>query len=1030
MTFVYGAAAAAAFAMILLYVTDYKLVKIFANRYVLIAALGLAARLLAARIDAGFQTDIDCFKGWAEMLYANGFGAFYSSDVYTDYPPGYMYALYALGAIRSVFGVGGDAYTLLIKLPAMLADIAAAMFIYRLAEKRLSGAAAFGAALLYVLNPAVILDSSVWGQVDSVHTFLIIVSLYALTERKFYAGFALFAFAALVKPQSLMFSPIYIHAAFNEISARSRNNKAGATDATGAAGATDATGATGAAGFTLRLAAVCLAVVFIGCLPFAAGFDFMPVIKQFGYTLASYPYATVNAYNLYALMGLNWFPADLANGLFLNVTGLAVLLCIVAFSFYLLKRDSSAGGVFKAAAFICVTVFVFSIKMHERYVFPALALLVIAYVYTEDARLPLLYAGFSITLFINCADVLNVYGNGRDYTLMNESLPVVSAANVMLALFMLKTAGSDKNGASSPEAASGPEASSSPEAAAPPDPPAARRAQITKTDFILLGSLTLVYSAAAFFNLGNARSPQTFWRADAFAEVTADFAELSEIKKFMYMVGARTDNKFELLYSLDGAYWESAGEMNADGVFSWTAVDTDFTARHVKLVSMSDGLMLMEAAFKDGSGNVVAAAASGNGAELFDESELVPDAPNYMNSTYFDEIYHPRTAYEFVHGLEVYETTHPPLGKVLIAVGVRLFGMTPFGWRFIGTLFGCLMVPLMYVFARRIFGEPRWAFFASLVFAFDFMHFAQTRLATIDTYVTFFVLAMYYFMYRYVTADADRAVLNKKLLWLFLSGVSLGLAAASKWQGLYAAVGLAFIFFHSLYVRYKERRAGFARETAITLPACVIFFIAVPLAIYLLSYIPYLSTEGADGLKAILANQSYMYNYHSKWVLDSTHPYSSRWWSWPFMLRPIFYYGNTLPNGMKQGISSFGNPAVWWVGIVAFFYSAGAMYKRTDDRNTVMFLLVAFAAQYVPWMTVDRTTYIYHFFPSVPFIVLMIAYMFKDRLAKKNNRAAVAYCAVVVALFILFYPVISGYPVSAKTVAALLRWLPSWALVR
>lgn len=71
-----------------------------------------------------------------------------------------------------------------------------------------------------------------------------------------------------------------------------------------------------------------------------------------------------------------------------------------------------------------------------------------------------------------------------------------------------------------------------------------------------------------------------------------------------------------------------------------------------------------------------------------------------MNSTYFDEIYHARTAWEHLNGVYPYEITHPPLGKIIISIGIALFGMTPFGWRFSGTLFGVLMLPVIYIFAK------------------------------------------------------------------------------------------------------------------------------------------------------------------------------------------------------------------------------------------------------------------------------------------------------------------------------------------
>ena len=135
--------------------------------------------------------------------------------------------------------------------------------------------------------------------------------------------------------------------------------------------------------------------------------------------------------------------------------------------------------------------------------------------------------------------------------------------------------------------------------------------------------------------------------------------------------------------------------------------------------------------------------------ELHDERKTVPNRESYYNSTYFDEIYHARTAYEFINSEHVYEWTHPPLGKVFIAMGIKMFGMNPFGWRITGTVFGILMLFFIYIFVKKMTNQTWLSAISTLVFAFDFMHFTQTRIATIDVYVTFFIILMYLFMYIY-----------------------------------------------------------------------------------------------------------------------------------------------------------------------------------------------------------------------------------------------------------------------------------------
>jgi dolichyl-phosphate-mannose--protein O-mannosyl transferase len=440
---------------------------------------------------------------------------------------------------------------------------------------------------------------------------------------------------------------------------------------------------------------------------------------------------------------------------------------------------------------------------------------------------------------------------------------------------------------------------------------------------------------------------------------------------------------------------------------------------------------------------------SSNPEFLCDEQDLIAHERTNLNGTYFDEIYHARTAYEFVHHLTVYEWTHPPLGKAMISLGILLFGMTPFGWRFTGALVGVLMIPVIYILAKKLFLKTRWAFFAAFLFTFDFMHFAQTRISTIDVYVTFFVMLMYLFMAFYLSLNIfepgrirKHGTLIRSLIYLFLCGLCAGLACAAKWQGVYAMLGLPVLFFYSINKRRLEFISHkcvknvtesnidfFPQYATITLAMCVIFFIIIPIVIYTLSYVPYLRTPGKEGIKAIIQNQKDMFGYHSD--LESTHPYSSYWFQWPLMMRPIYYYAGTLANGLRTGITSFGNPAVWWTGIAAFFYCVRRQSKQFS--KTVLLLFVAYGANYLPWIFIFRTTYIYHYFPSVPFVVLMVTQLFKDKfdsaeLNLKDLRLPFAYLVLTLLLFIIFYPTLSATPIHMWFVNTFLKWMPSWVL--
>ena len=178
----------------------------------------------------------------------------------------------------------------------------------------------------------------------------------------------------------------------------------------------------------------------------------------------------------------------------------------------------------------------------------------------------------------------------------------------------------------------------------------------------------------------------------------------------------------------------------------------------------------------------------------------------------------------------------------------------------------------------------------------------------------------------------------------------------------------------------------------------------------------------------VIEAQKTMFNYHSK--LDSTHPFSSMWYQWPIMYRPMWYYSGCAGENLYEGISAFGNPLVWWAGIPAAFYMLYLMFKK-KDRNAA-FLIVGYLSQFAPWFLVTRVVFIYHYFPSVPFVTVMVGYClykFGSR-GTKYKYAAFVYVALAIGLFLMFYPVLSGMPTHPEYATKYLKWFDSWVLLQ
>ena len=545
--------------------------------------------------------------------------------------------------------------------------------------------------------------------------------------------------------------------------------------------------------------------------------------------------------------------------------------------------------------------------------------------------------------------------------------------------------------------------------------------------------LTAVYAVAAFTGLGSANAPQRFCTLEAGESATLALDGVHSIDTVWYYTGLYT-GEYTLAYSDDGITYTAAGTMPqgyAD-LFKWLqpqpADTAPATAAYVR-VTAGAHLELGELALLDAQGKRIAVRAITGPASadaLCDEADTVPASSTYYNSSYFDEIYHARTAYEHLRGVYPYEVSHPPLGKELLALGIRLFGMTPLGWRCMGALFGVAMLPLMWDLLRRMFRDDRVALCGTALLAFDFMHLAQTRIATIDSFATFFILLMYLFLYRYFTEG--------RLRHLAACGVAFGVGAATKWTCLYAGAGLGVLWaLHWVFSGVQAHRDGdgrrYVRRLLGNIGFCLVFFVLVPGMIYYASYYPYGAARGLHGAgmyftreyaAIVLENQRFMFTYHSGLV--ATHPYSSRWWQWLLDLRPILYY-LSYGDGTVSTIGAFVNPLLCWGGLLALPVLA---YRAVRHDRTALFVLVGYLAQVLPWVFISRLTFEYHYFAATLFLVLALGYVF-DRLRQRGYFGIVyAFTAASGALFALFYPVLTGVTVSRSYAWNVLKWLPDW----
>jgi dolichyl-phosphate-mannose-protein mannosyltransferase len=563
---------------------------------------------------------------------------------------------------------------------------------------------------------------------------------------------------------------------------------------------------------------------------------------------------------------------------------------------------------------------------------------------------------------------------------------------------------------------------------------------LNKRDLLTIIVLSIVFFSLAVWNLGLTRAPVTTWQTTETNTVQIDLGAPADVGAVYFLV---KDGAVSVqVYTGSSVNWSSSGNFSIhNSYYSWNEVDINSQTRYLRFdFAPESSIELAEVAVLSPDDKKLAiTAVNGEGvsdpkmSNLIDEQSLVQIPPTYIGETFFDEIYYVKSAEQYLHFQVPYEWTHPPLGKLIIASGITIFGFNPFGWRIMGVIFATLMIPLVYVLGKKLFGTWIGAFASAFLLTFDFMHFTMSRMATVDTYVVFFSLASQLFFLIYVK-NVLKSGWKTPVQPLFLAILFFALGFSTKWLVLYGFVA-QLILLAALRLREvsKLKKSLSDKLYVFTDPpfAAILGFLLLAGLVYFLTYIP--DMIAGRPVIDVLGLQGTMFDYHSK--LTATHAFASSWWSWPLMLKPLWLYVSYLPNNVKSTIVLLGNPAVWWVGftgIIGMTIFALIKMARSAGKRLVkvglpaIFIITFFFFQWFPYLIISRITFIYHFFVNVPFLCLAIAYFISKYWSSKWMKlTAIAYFAGVVALFALFYPVISGIPASDSWIDSL-KWLNGW----
>ena len=531
--------------------------------------------------------------------------------------------------------------------------------------------------------------------------------------------------------------------------------------------------------------------------------------------------------------------------------------------------------------------------------------------------------------------------------------------------------------------------------------------KFTKKDYYTMLVIVVLYGFLSFFNLGDMKAPNTFYRPQKGNTITIQFENEEDLAK-MKIFGGEKSSTLRIQTSQNGIDYEERLDDIKYDIFSWKEERMIEKAKYIKIEFLEDASIGELAFYNNSKSYIKYQIVQEDAKSLNDEKELIPERRSYKNSMMFDEIYFGTTAYQYVFHLPIYEWTHPPLGKVLQSIPIYLTHyMSPFLYRTMGNMAGILMLVVMYCYGSLFMKKRKYAIASSLLMAFDTFHFAHTRMGTVDSHLVLFIMTSILFMVFFTR--------KQKTIDLFLSGLFFALSISVKWTGFYGGLALAIIYFSHLFQR--------KREIPQLLLKGILFFVIVPLVIYVSIYLVFHHNYyETTNIKNIMKEQQKMYNYHSK--LDAEHFFSSKWYTWPISYKPVWYFEEDIGEAKKETISGVGNIVIWIPGALSIIYAIYSWLRKKDKYS--FFLTVSFLSLWLPYIFIGRIMYLYHYFPSLPFIFLSLISLLKKLEERTKTKIILpVYLALSLFFFIIYYPVVSGLPFS-NTYIEKLRLYDTW----
>ena len=375
----------------------------------------------------------------------------------------------------------------------------------------------------------------------------------------------------------------------------------------------------------------------------------------------------------------------------------------------------------------------------------------------------------------------------------------------------------------------------------------------------------------------------------------------------------------------------------------------------------------------------------------------------------FDEVHYVPAARKMLELAGPANVEHPLFGKVLIALGIGLAGDNPVGWRLLSTFAGTATVLAVWAIVRLLTGRERSALLAGLIAITGQTIFVQARIAMLDTFMAALLaggLALLLW--------ALKSVRWRWAKWL--GGAALiGLAIGTKWAALpylgFAGLGL-------IVLRWRRPRdPGLP-----TLPALIALGIVAIIA-YVATFVP--ATLYANEPLNILK----LAQYHANMFALQTqvlphHTYQSNWWTWPLMIRPIWYLYEPV-DGVQRGIWLIANPVVAWGGLIAVGY---CLWRGLRMRSLTLFAAGGlWLASVAMWAAIPKSLgFYYYYYPSTIWLAIALGVAWDKIDPDGVKRWDEWYATFCIGVFAYFWPVLSAAPLNGPGAFHRWTWFDSW----